>query len=300
MEQPRKSERGSGHIVVGMDFSALAIAAARWTARHIADGDELVLAHAICIPEPPAFLKGLHPPIEPLVEDARRGAEVRLREVISALGGGRVWPEIRVGRPDEVLKEVTSQYRAGLVVVGPHGDRPGIGKLLGGTAERMAREAPASVLLARALREDGPQTVLVALEESPVNAHVLDWVKRLQRKSGAAVVALHVVNPLIGGAVLRGAGSSERRRAEEQLRQRAEEWLQQELASHELEGATTEVAFGDAGFEILSAAERVGADVVVLGRSAPGRGRSTGIGGTAAFIMRNGTGSVLLVAPPAA
>ena len=300
MEHSSKSGRAAGHIVVGMDFSALSIAAARWTARHVADGEELVLAHAICIPEPPGFLKGLQPPIEPLVEDARRGAEVRMREIVSSLGGRRVWPEIQVGRPDEVLKEVTSRYRAGLVVVGPHGDRPGIGKLLGSTAERMAREAPASVLLARALRDDGPRTVLVALEESPVNAHVLEWVKRLQRRSKAAVVALHVVNPLTGGAVMRGAGSSERRRAEEQLRLRAEEWLGQQLAAHGLDAATTEVAFGDAGFEILSAAERVGADVVVLGRSTPGRGRSSGIGATAAFIMRNGSGSVLLVAPPSA
>ena len=300
MEQSRRSGHATGHIVVGMDFSTLSVAAARWTARHMLDGEDLVLAHAICIPEPPSFLKGLQPPTEPLVEDARRGAEVRMRELVATLGVGRVWPEIRLGRPDEVLLAVATHYRADLLVVGPHGDRPGLGKLLGGTAERMAREAPSSVLLARGVNDNELKTILVAFEESPVTAQVLDRVKRLQQRTGASIVALHVVNPLTGGAVMRGAASAERIRVEAQVRQRAEEWMRQQLAGHGLEAATVEVAFGDAGFEILSASDRVDADVVVLGRNAPGRGRSVGIGGTAAFIMRNGSGSVLLVAPSAA
>ena len=299
MEQSERSEPAAGYIVVGMDFSTPSVAAARWTARHMLDGEELVLAHAICIPEPPAFLKGLQPPTEPLVEDARRGAEVRMRELVTTLGVARAWPEIRLGRPDEVLLDVAAHYRADLLVVGPHGDRPGLGKLLGGTAERMAREAPTSVLLARGVNGSGLQTILVALEESPVTAQVLDRVKRLQRRTGASVVALHVVNPLTGGAVMRGAASTERIRVEAQVRQRAEDWMRQQLAGHGLEAAAVDVTFGDAGFEILSASDRVGADIVVLGRSAPGRGRSVGIGGTAAFIMRNGRGSVLLVAPAA-
>lgn len=299
MEQSERSEPAAGYIVVGMDFSTPSVAAARWTARHMLDGEELVLAHAICIPEPPAFLKGLQPPTEPLVEDARRGAEVRMRELVTTLGVARAWPEIRLGRPDEVLLDVAAHYRADLLVVGPHGDRPGLGKLLGGTAERMAREAPTSVLLARGVNGSGLQTILVALEESPVTAQVLDRVKRLQRRTGASVVALHVVNPLTGGAVMRGAASTERIRVEAQVRQRAEDWMRQQLAGHGLEAAAVDVTFGDAGFEILSASDRVGADIVVLGRNAPGRGRSVGIGGTAAFIMRNGRGSVLLVAPAA-
>ena len=287
--------RTARRIVVGLDFSELSVAAARWTARHLADGAELVLAHAIHIPAPPGFLKGLQPPIEPLVADARRGAEVRLREIAATLGGVRIWPEIREGRPDEVLIAVATQYDAELLVIGPHGDRPGLGNILGGTAERMAREAPTSVLLARGLKEDGPHRVLVALEESPVNKVVIDWVKRLERGAPTSVAALHVVNPLIAGALMRGPESA---LAEEQVRRRAEQWLRELLATHRIEGATTDVAFGDSGFEILSAAERMSADLVVIGRRAPGRGRSIGIGGTAAFIMRNGRGSVLLVAPP--
>src|SRR5688500_13246112 len=116
MEQSSRSEPAAGYIVVGMDFSTLSLAAARWTARHMVAGEQLVLVHAICVPEPPSFLKGLQPPIEPLVDDARRGADVRMREVVATLGGVRVFPEIRIGRPDEVLLDVAREYRAELLV----------------------------------------------------------------------------------------------------------------------------------------------------------------------------------------
>lgn len=291
--------KSSGHIVVGVDFSAPSTAAARWTARHVVEQEDLVLAHAICIPEPPGFLKGLYPPVEPLIEDARRGAEARLRELGESLGVPRVSQEVHVGRPDEVLAEVTKRFGAELLVIGPHGDRPGIGKLLGGTAERLARVSPASVLLARGLPAGAPRVVLVALEESVVNDALLAWTVRFARRSGATVVAMHVVNPLLAGAAQIGAAGSERRRVEEQLRHQAEEWLSARLAGTALEQVATEVAFGYPGFEIMSAADRLSADLIVVGRSAPGRGRSRDIGGTASFILRNGSGSVLLVAPSA-
>src|SRR5688500_7912511 len=107
----------SRYIVVGIDFSESSIAAARWVGAHLTDGEDLILAHAICIPEPPRFLRGLHAPLEPLLEDARRGAELRLRELSSSLGAARIWNEIRVGRPDEVVMEIAQEYRADLVVI---------------------------------------------------------------------------------------------------------------------------------------------------------------------------------------
>ena len=290
----RQAKTGK-HIVVGVDFSAPSIDVARWTAQHIADAVDLVLAHAIPVHEPPSFLRGLLPSTEPAIENARRGAEQRLRALAASLGV-RVWPEIHVGRPDEVLLDVTKRYAAELLVIGPHGDRPGLGQFLGSTAERMAREAPSSVLLARALRADGLRTVLVALEESAINDRVLHWVERLARSSKAEVRALHVVNPVSAGGPLLSADAGERHDAEARVRDRSEQWLREELAKHGARAHATEITFGDARFEILAAADRHAADLVVVGRSAPRSGRSKDLGGTAAFIMRNGRGSVLLVA----
>ena len=291
-------EKTAGHIVVGMDFSAPSVAAARWTAKYLARGEDLVLAHAICIPEPPRFLKSLYSPVEPLIDAARRGADVRIRELGASLGVQRVWPEIHVGRPDEVLVEVAARYKAELLVVGPHGDRAGIGTLLGGTAERVAREATASVLIARGMLEAVPRKVLVAVQESTLDESLLQWATRFAHQWQATVVAMHVVNPLLAGLTQAGATSSERR-VEEQLRRQSEEWLRSRLAAAGLPKVEAEVGFGYPGFEILSAADRVGADLIIVGRRAPGRGRERDIGGTAAFIAQNGSQSVLLVAPPA-
>lgn len=284
------------YVVVGMDFTTLSVEAARWAAAHLSSGSELVLAHAINVPQPPSFLRGLHAPIEPLVEDARRGADLRMRELTTSLGGGRIWPEVRVGRPDDVLASIADEYRALLVVIGPHGARPGIGRFLGGTAERVVRQARSSVLLARGLPAGAPRSILVALDESDVTDAVIRWGSQMAKGQGAAVTVMHVVNPLLAGAVAVAAATPERERAETQLREGSEKWLRETIAGTPLEGAAIEVAFGSPGFAILAAADRIGADMIVVGRMA--RGQLAALGSTAGFVVRNGTGPVLVAASP--
>ncbi len=284
-------------IVVGVDLSEPSIVAARWTVAHLGGDSEIILAHAICVPEPPRFLRMLHTSTQPLIEDAKLGAESRLGGLISSLGANRVRHDIRVGRPDEVVIAIAREFGAELVVIGPNGERPGISKLLGGTAERVTHQSPSSVLLARALPAGPARTVLVALDESEITPAVLQWAARIASHPDANVIVMHIVNPLLSGAVAVNAGSTERRRAEDQLREGAERWLRERIAGTRLEGAVTEVAFGDPGFEILSAVERFGADLVVVGRNSPGRGRAAGLGGTSAFLLRSGSGAVLLVGP---
>ena len=288
----------SRYIVVGVDFSQSSVAAARWISSHLANDEELILAHAIYVPAPPRFLRGLHPPIEPLVEDARRGAELRLRELSPSLGAARIRHEVRVGRPDEVLIEIAQEYRADLVVIGPHGDRPGMWKLLGGTAERAVWGLPAPVLLARGLPPGPVKTQLVALDESDVTPSVIEWAGRIATRQAAHTIVMYVVNPLLAGAATFAAGSSERLAAERQIRASGEAWLREQVAGTALEGAALEIAFGDSGFEILGGIQRFGADLVIIGRNAPGRGRMTSLGGTTAFILRNGDGPVLVVSRP--
>ena len=290
----------SRSIVVGVDLSEPSVIAARWAVAHLGNDSEIVLAHAICVPEPPPFLRGLHAPTQQLIEDAKRGAEIRLRELISSMGVNRVRHDIRVGRPDEVVIAIARELGADLVVIGPHGERPGIWKLLGGTAERVMHQSPSSVMLARALPAGPARTVLVALDESEITPSVLDWASLVASHPEANVIVMHIVNPLIGGAVAVNAGSLERRRAEDQLREWSETWLRERIAGTKLEGAATEVAFGDPGFEILAAVERFGADMVVIGRNSPGRGRAVGLGDTSAFLLRSGSGPVLLVGSPSA
>jgi nucleotide-binding universal stress UspA family protein len=151
-------------VVVGVDFSATSVAAVRWTARELATDAELVLVHAVDVPEPPSFLRGRFPPRETLAGTAHDGADRKLRELSASLGVQRIWLEVRDGRADDVIDAVAAEYRADLVVTGAHGERAGVLKQLGSTAERVARAAPAPVLLAREPLPAKPATVLVAMD----------------------------------------------------------------------------------------------------------------------------------------
>ena len=44
-------------IIVGIDFSAPSIAAAKWVARYFT-GAQVRLVHAVFVPQPPRFLRG--------------------------------------------------------------------------------------------------------------------------------------------------------------------------------------------------------------------------------------------------
>lgn len=284
-------------LIVGVDFSEASLAAARWTARHLADGAVLVLAHAVCVPEPPTFLRGWYAPTQSLLDDARRGAQARLAELALALGVAEVRYEVRVGRrPDEELVRLAEELQAELLVLGPHGQRSGIWRLLGSTAERAVRRAPSSVLLARDLPADGPRTILVALDESDVTASVIEWTSLLARRFAARVIAVHVVHRFLHGPTLIAATPSERERAEGQLRRQAEEWLREQMPGAGDQPVTVEAAFGDTGLEILSAVERYEADLLVIGRHGARRASGGFLGSVAEFLLRNGSGPVLVVA----
>jgi nucleotide-binding universal stress UspA family protein len=282
-------------IIVGVDFCEPSLVAVRWTAHHLARNRPLVLAHAVYAPQPPSFLRGMYPPADELIEAARRGAEVRLRELADTLGSAQVEVVVASGRPDEVLAGEAEDRKAELVVIGAHGARPGVWKLLGSTAERVVRRAPTSVLLARGLGPRAPERVLVALDESEQRHAVEAWAARFTHDFGSEVIVMHVVNPISHGAVVIAASAAERRKAEEQMRTRAEEWLRVQLSDGDIGSAATHVAFGDAGFEILSAIKRFDADLVIVGRHGAGGTSGAFMGSVPEFLLRNGSGSVLTV-----
>jgi nucleotide-binding universal stress UspA family protein len=282
-------------IVVGVDFGEPSIAAVRWTARRFGSGAELVLVHALYMPEPPDFLRGLFPSSAALMEDARRGAEDRLRELRDTLDAASVEVETGVGRPDEVLLRAAADRQADLIVVGPHDERPGVWKLLGSTAERVVRGGGRAVLLARQIPQAGPQRVLLAIDESPARHEVFAWGARLAAETGARLFVINIVNALAHRAVSMGASPKERDRAETQMRERAMGWVEEEARAAGMADAGLNVAFGDAGFEILAAIPRLQADLVVVGRHGAGGTSGAFMGSVPEFLLRNGTISVLTV-----
>jgi nucleotide-binding universal stress UspA family protein len=145
-------------IVVGVDLSphsSIAVAHALDLARR--DGAEVVVTLVHKNPEPPVF--GMY------TEDARDAYHAAInarlaadRDALSALvarssGDGVPISELVVsGEPDEVLPRVALEIGAELIVLGSHG-RTGFTRLvMGSVAERVARLATCSVLVARGER----------------------------------------------------------------------------------------------------------------------------------------------------
>ena len=153
-------------LVVGIDFSAPSIEAARWVAGHFAPGADLVLVHVISIPEPPPIVRSRFPRRDLLIDTLREGADKRLRKISLSLNADRVWLEIREGDAVECLTRVAAEFSADMIVAGAHGERSGLHEVLGTTAEHLVRTSIRPVLLVTRPRPTPPQHVLVPVDTS--------------------------------------------------------------------------------------------------------------------------------------
>jgi nucleotide-binding universal stress UspA family protein len=285
-------------IVIAVDFSDASLTATRWVARHFGAGAELVLAHVIDIPQPPAFLRGKLPPHAELLSTTQLGAEQRIVELafsLEAEGAGSVRPEVRVGHAAQQILELVEESGADLIAVGGHGRRRGLWGMLGSTAERLLESATVPVLLAAHLPEGAPTRLLAPVDASELSRHVLVTADAVARGFGAELIALHVFDPLTYGRVRLvaspGGGSGG------ELRLGAEQWLEERIAELELDREKTRacVALGVPGYEILSAASREGVDLIVMGsRGGQPIGRVL-LGSVARSVVRGASCPVLVL-----
>jgi len=284
-------------IVAGVDFCGPSVEAARWAALHFAPEAEVVVVHAIDVPTPPSVIRGRFPPKGRVVETARRGAERSFAELGAWAAGPRVTLEVREGRAADVLLEVADLRGADVVVVGPHGCRPGVWEILGTTAERVICEAAAPVLVARGLPPGAPRRILAAVDAGERTGSMLAWARFLGALHDARVIVLHAIAPVwtawtdpAGAVIPLDVG---------EIRAEMSAWLEErtERAGFESEDVDLDVVVGDPAHEILSAAARHGADLVVMGTSGPGPLAHAGAGSVARAVLRTGSSAVFVVGP---
>jgi len=292
-------------VVIGMDFSTPATAAAAWTARHFTPDAELVLVHAIVVPEVPRFLRDRTPPTDTLIATARLGANQRMREISTSLGTRIIWPEIRVGSAAEQIAEACDEYDADLVVVGAHGVQPGRWGRLGSTAEQLVSTAPVPVLHAAALRNSPPRQILVPVNDSNVGPWVVRWARFLAERFDAHATAVYVVGPAVFSTVLAtttvGTGSTEagQETLRTELSEETDQWLARLVGSDgDREAISTTVVFGEPGEEIVAAARRLNADLIVMGsRGLKGISRMV-LGSVASHVLHHAPCPTLVVKEP--
>lgn len=293
-------------LVVGIDFSAQSVEAARWVANRFAPGAELVLVHVISIPEPSGIVQSRFPRRDLLIDTVREGAEKRLREISLSLNADFVWLEVREGDPEACLANVAAEFSADLIVVGAHGERPGLQEALGSTAEHLVRASTRPVLLVTRPGLTPPSHVLVPVDNSEGAKHALRWAGALSRGLGVQVTTLHVVtagvatSALAAASVLSGAPPvyPNSRVAKPGA---ADRWREVAVAAGVPRAhAGSEVAFGEPTWEILGAVERLGVDLIVMGRRGPGGFRRAVLGSVVDGVLRGATCPVLVVPEGAA
>jgi universal stress protein A len=185
-------------IVCGTDFSEGASHAVRVAVAFArAWGERLVLVHAVDL----GALGWVAPRLR---EELARAAEERLAEVAAPLiaQGLAVDTAIRVGTPDEQVGALARACDARLAVVGVLGHRSAARWRIGSRAVRLARAAPAPVLLVpdaapfeQCARRERALRVMVAAAPPADGGVAAGWLAALRRLGACDALLLHVYEP---------------------------------------------------------------------------------------------------------
>jgi nucleotide-binding universal stress UspA family protein len=211
--------------------------------------------------------------------------------------------EMRRGHPVEEILRAAAEHPTDLVVVGSHG-RSGVARLLlGSVAERVAREAPCSVLVTRPPARPFRRVVVgidgSGPEELARSEQVVAWLRAFPLPAGCEVRLVTVLpnfhdparamlTPPLAGNVMQLAGQ-EREQAHDQL-----DRLTQLLADNE-RPVVAEIRSGDPVVALAAVAEDEGADLIVVGTSDPRGLERALLGSVAEGVLRSAPCSVLVV-----
>lgn len=286
-------------VVAGIDFSEASRAAARWVARCFATDSEIVLVHAWEAARIPAFMEGRFDARLAQEETVRRGAEARLREFGDELRADRMMIDARPGSPAECLAAAALDHDADLIVVGRHADRPGVWRLLSSTAERLLHIASVPVLLATDDVGGMPPTnVLVPVDDSALAAEVLSRAAAFCTRSGARLTVLHALAPALIGRIGLVSSSGATAGIENDMLTAAEVWTRSHVEGYAGSDVPAEVivVIDQPAAAILSAARRIGADLIIMGSRGAGSVGRRIVGSVARSVLNDAPCPVLVVA----
>ncbi len=266
-------------IVFATDFSE----ASRQTLGYAAaiarrTGAKLIGAHAL---KPPSSL------FAQKVEELKRWEEEhqsKLDDFMNAAVLADVEVEDRLcpGSPESALAELASKESADLILVAKR-SRSTLEKLfVGSFTERIVAEAPLPVLVI-------PDTdhysaawnpVLCPIDFSRRSTNALEWAINLVQQFKAELTVVHVLPE--------GAAESETALAGERLRNAAS-------VLNAPQGTRFLTLNGKPGETIVGEAERMGCDLVVMGRRGQSQGDFIGMGSTARNVLRMETFPLVIV-----
>ena len=173
-------------ILCGVDGTPASLVAVRQALRLQGEhGSVLLLAVANLAQAAHAGMAATH-----AAELMRHEAEAALAEAQAIAPSASV--KLLDGDPVAVMLNQAETERTKLIAVGSHGRRRAAGLLLGTVAARMLRDAPCSVLVARAARdaEAWPRTVVAGVDGSLDSAAAFTVARSLATRFGGSVRAV--------------------------------------------------------------------------------------------------------------
>lgn len=285
-------------VLIGVDLTAPSLVGAKWAATTFAPEAQLVLVHAVETSPIRRFLS---------VRDAKRKeneirteAEERLESLREEVGADRCRIVLAEGSPGTRLAELAREEGADLIAVGAH--REGMaGGLIGNVVSTVLGNATTPVLIAHAPPEARPERMLVAIDESPARLDVLAWASLLADTfEGMTGEVLSAVQPP-GVSVNTTLFSSEEeyRTTRDRIVERTRRWVRglADGAGLDEDRFVAGAVYGRAELEIALAAERVEADLVVLGTRGHTHGHSLVLGSVSRRVVEASTCPVLIVPP---
>lgn len=252
------------------------------------------------------------------ISDFRAKATTHAREVLvkleKVLQGQKLnlHCQVKEGNPGEEILKAIEELGINLVVVGSRGLSKLTGFLLGSVSEWVLNEAPCSVLVgrpqARQKRPSSAMRILLATDGSPDSWAAVDFLKILNFPKSSKLTLLHVVRKhvyqteqvLMGG---RSSRSQFAKLAEQLLKQRGREGVTLFQESRERLAASGLIieeclASGHEAQEILKAARRTRADLIVVGSRGLTGLRRLLLGGVSHKVVHHAPCSVLVIRQP--
>jgi nucleotide-binding universal stress UspA family protein len=209
-------------------------------------------------------------------------------------------PEARWGHPIEEILRVARNGRVDLIVLGAKG-HSNLGLLmLGSVSQGVVQHATLPVLIARP-SEKLARRVVIGYDGSAAAKRGISFIDKIALDKGLKVDLIQVVQPF---TMPEGTPIAYRRRAmieahaiNEELRRKAEITVGAMAARLKVGRSSVEprVLMGDAASSLMSWAESIEGDLVVVGSRKPSATRHYLLGSTAEKLVRHSAVSVLVV-----
>jgi nucleotide-binding universal stress UspA family protein len=290
-------------VLLATDGSEDARAATAWLGHFpLPPGAALRVVSAVSVPPSALDLPTVRDFQVSLREEAGRLAEAARAALAPRFATAEA--HVADGEARQVVLEAAEDWRADLVVLGARGLGAVAGFLLGSVSLGVARHARCSVLVVKGVA--GPlRSALVAVDASPHAAAAAAFLAGLPLDPAVAVRLLGVVERPHYPATTPSFAAGMVRQAIEQIVGERRAALEQALerAAASFAGAAKkvdrEVTVGHPVDEILAAAARVEAGLVVVGARGLGALQRVWLGSVSEGVLRHADRPVLIVKTPA-